>query len=170
MLTKEQKKEIIGDITDKIERQKSLVITDFRGLKVGELEELRNQLREIGVDFKAVKKTLIKIASEKAKKEIDTSQFDSSTALAFSYEDEIAPIKVIYKFAKNHENLKILGGMMDGKLLTIEEVEELAKLLSRDELLAKLVGSIKAPINGLANVLQGNTRDFVGLLSAIVSK
>ena len=167
MLTKEQKKEIVEELTDKLKRQKALVFTDFRGLKVGEIQDLRKELRQAEIEYKIAKKTLIKLALEKAKKEIDTSQFESSVALAFGYQDPIMPAKIISKFAKEHKNLKILGGLMEDKFLTIEEIKELAKILSKDELLAKFIGSIKAPISGFVNVLQGNIRNLIGVLSAL---
>ncbi len=170
MLTKKQKEEIINELADKLERQKGLVFTDFRGLKVGEMQELRNKLKESEIEYKVVKKTLVKLASEKAKKEVDTSQFNASMALAVGYQDPIMPAKIISKFAKEHKNLKILGGLMEDKFLTVEEVKELAKILSKDELLAKFIGSIKAPISGFVNVLQGNIRNLLLIFKQITSE
>ncbi len=170
MLTKEQKKEIVEELTDKIKRQKSLVFTDFRGLKVGEIQDLRKGLRQAEVDYKIAKKTLIKLALKKAKKEVDTSQFEASVALAIGYQDPIMPAKIISKFVREHKNLKILGGLMEDKFLTIEEIKELAKILSKDELLAKFIGSIKAPINGFVNVLQGNIRNLLLIFKQITSE
>lgn len=167
MLTRIQKEEIVEELTDKIKHQKSLIFTDFRGLKVGELQELRSQLREEDIEYKIVKKTLIKIALDKAKKEVNTGQFESSVALAFGYRDPIMPAKIISKFAKEHENLKILGGLMDDKVLTVEDIKELAKIPSKGELLTKLIGSLKSPISGFVNVLQGNIRNLVVILEAI---
>lgn len=167
MLTKTQKQEIIEELTDKLKRQKSLIFTDFRGLKVGEMQDLRNKLRDSDIEYKVAKKTLIKLAIDKAKKVVDTNQFESSVALAFGYKDPITPAKVISAFTKEHKNLQILGGLMEDKFLTIEEVKELAKIPSRDELLVKLTCSLKSPISGFVNVLQGNIRNLVGILVAI---
>lgn len=170
MLTREQKERIIEDLTDRIKRQKVLVFTDFRGLKVGETRDLRKKLREAGMEYKVAKKTLIKLALEKAKKVVDILQFKSSVALVFGYNDPILPAKIISGFSKEHNKLKILGGLMDDKSLTTEEIKELAKIPSREELLAKLVWSIKSPVSGFVNVLRGNLRNLIGVLTAIKDK
>jgi large subunit ribosomal protein L10 len=167
MLTKAQKQQLIEELADKLERQKGLVFTDFRGLKVGEIEDLRKELKEAGIEYKVAKKTLIKLAIEKAKKKIDISQFKDSVALAFSYQDPITPIKIISKFAREHKDLEILGGLMNGEFLTVDRVKELAEIPSRDELLAKFVGSIKAPIEGFVNVLGGNIRNLLLIFKQI---
>lgn len=170
MLTRKQKEEIIEELTDKLKRQKGLVFTDFRGLKVGEMQDLRNKLREVGIEYKVAKKTLIKLALEKTKKKVDTSQFEGSIALAFGYQDPIMPVKIVSKFAKEHKNLEILGGLMEDKFLSAEEIKKLAQIPSRNELLAKFIGSIKSPISGFVNVLEGNIRSLIGVLSAIGNK
>lgn len=170
MLTKQQKQKIVEELTDKINRQKILVFTDFRGLKVDEISDLRNKLREIKSEYIVAKKTLVKLAFEKAKKEVDLSQFDGSMALAFGYGDPVMPAKVIHNFSKEHKDLKILGGLTEDKFLTIEDVKELASIPSKEELLAKLVGSLKAPISGFINVLQGNIKNFIGVLNGIINK
>jgi len=170
MLTKKQKQEIIEELADKIKRQKILVFTDFRGLGVGEMQELRSQLREADIEYKVAKKTLIKLALEKAKKKVDISQFKGSLALAFGWEDPVMPVKIISKFTKQHKDLEILGGLMEDKFLSTEEVKELAKIPSKDELLIKLITSLKSPISGFVNVLQGNIRNLIGVLSTISNK
>ncbi len=167
MLTKEQKQQIVEELTDKLKCQKALVFTDFRGLKVGEMMDLRKQLREVEIEYKVAKKTLIKLALKKAKNETDVSQFEDSVALAFGFADPIIPAKIISKFAKEHKNLKVLGGMMEDKFLTVEEVKELAMIPSKDELLIKLIVSLKSPISGFVNVLEGNIRNLIGVLGAI---
>lgn len=167
MLTKKQKQEIVEELTDKLKRQKGLVFTDFKGLKVGEMQDLRKQLREKEVEYKVAKKTLIKLALDKAKKEVDVSQFENSLALTFGFADPILPAKIVSKFAKEHKNLKVLGGMMEDKFLTIEEVKELAMIPSKDELLIKLIASLKSPVSGFVNVLGGGIRNLIGILGAI---
>ena len=170
MLTKKQKEQVIEDLTDRIKRQKVLVFTDFSGLKVSETRDLRKKLREAGMEYKVAKKTLIKLALEKAKKVADIMQFKSSVALVFGYNDPIMPAKIISGFSKEHNKLKVLGGLMEDKVLTVEEIKELAKIPSREELLAKLVWSIKSPVSGLVNVLSGNIRNLIGILTALQNK
>jgi len=170
MLTKKQKEQVIEDLTDRIKRQKVLVFTDFSGLKVSETRDLRKKLREAGMEYKVAKKTLIKLALEKAKKVADIMQFKSSVALVFGYNDPIMPAKIISGFSKEHNKLKVLGGLMEDKVLTVEEIKELAKIPSREELLAKLVWSIKSPVSGFVNVLSGNIRNLIGILTALQNK
>ncbi len=167
MLTKQQKEQIIKDLADKIKRQKVLIFADFRGLKVKEAQDLRRKLKEVDGEYKVAKKTLIKIALEKAKKEIDVSQFDASLSLIFGYSDLISPVKTLVKFAKEHGRLKILGGLMEDKFLTLNEIKELAAIPSREELLAKLVRSLSSPIYGFVNVLEGNIRNLLLILKQI---
>ncbi len=170
MLNKQQKKELVEELADKIKRQKGLVFTDFRGLNVEELTQLRNELREIKGEYKIAKKTLINLALKKAGKDFNVNEFNNSVALTFGFEDPITPAKTICEFSKKHKALEILGGAMEGKFLSTEKVRELAKIPTKQELLAMLVGSLKSPINGLINALQGNTSKLVGVLSAISNK
>lgn len=167
MLSKTQKKELIKELVDKIKRQQSLVFTDISGLGVEEMQKLRRELKKAGIEYKVAKKTLITLALKEAKHDIDITEVPGSLGTAFSYEDPVSPAKIIFKFSKDHKNLKIVGGIMEGRLLTIQEVEALSKIPSKEELLAMLVGSFKGPISGLVNVLQGNVRNLIGVLNAI---
>lgn len=170
MLTKKQKEEIVEELADKIKRQQSLIFTDVTGVNVGEIQDLRRKLRESEIEYKVSKKTLIKLALEKAKQDIDISGFNGSLALAFSYKDPVISAKILNNFSKENENLKILGGLMEDKTLTIEDVEELAMIPSRDELLTMFVNTLKGPISGFVNVINGVTRNFIGILRAVENK
>ncbi|MBD3282539.1 MAG: 50S ribosomal protein L10 [Candidatus Portnoybacteria bacterium] len=170
MLTRKQKEEIVKELAEKMERQESLVFTDISGISVEEMQDLRRKLREQGIEYKVAKKTLINLAFEKSKHDIDISGLKGSIGVAFGYEDPIMPAKILDKFSKEHEALDILGGVMEKRLLSMEEVKELAKIPSQEELLASLVGSLKAPMNNFVNILQGNIRNLVGVLNAIVNK
>jgi len=112
---------------------------------------------------------LINLALKQAKQEIDISQLIGSLGLAFSYADPISLAKLIFNFAKEHKNLKVLGGITENRFLTFEEVKTLSLIPTREELLAKLVWSIKGPISGFVNVLAGNIRNLIGVLNAIKS-
>lgn len=169
MLNRKQKKQIVEELSDKIKRQQSLIFTDVSRINVSGAQRLRRTLRQAGIEYKVAKKSLINLALKKEKQDIDISQLRGSLGLTFSYNDPIAPIKILDKFAKEHENFKILAGIMGNKILTIDDIKELAKIPSKEELLAMLIGSLKAPINGLINVLGGTIRNLVGVLSAIKS-
>ncbi|MFZ5559465.1 MAG: 50S ribosomal protein L10 [Patescibacteria group bacterium] len=167
MLTKTQKKKVIDELADKIKRQQCLIFTDAKGIKVNEIQKLRRELKKAEAEYRVAKKTLMSLAIKKEKKDIDISQFEGSLALVFGYKDPISIIKILANFAKTNENLKILGGIVEDKYLTPDEIKELAKIPSREELLAKLVWSIKSPITGLVNILEGNIRNLLGVLNVI---
>lgn len=167
MQTKEQKKKLVKDLTEKIKGSKSVVFADFKGVKVKDLTELKKELRKEGIDFKVSKKTLINIAFKEAGVEVDTRKMDGQVAVSISSQDEVAPAKIISNFSKNNENLKILGGVLEKSLMDIEQVKSLAKLPSKEELLGMLVGTIKAPISGFVNVCAGNIRGLVQVLKGI---
>lgn len=164
MITKEKKKEIIKDLADKLVRQKAVIFSDHTGLKVNQAQDLRQQLREEKIDYQVAKKTLIDLAFKKAGfDKIKIKELPGQIALVFSYEDEILPAKILYNFSRKNESLKILAGLVNGEYLEKETIIGLAKLPSKQELLAKLAGSVSAPLSGLINVLQGNLIKLVNL-------
>jgi len=167
MLTKEQKKELVKKLSKEITDSKSVIICDFKGLTVAEISELRKNLREHKATMQVMKKTLIQHALKDASIEMDIKNLEGQIAIIHGGEDEVSPSKVAYDFSKDHESLKILKGVLEQKELAGEEMIMLAKLPSKEELLTKVVGSIKAPISGLVNVLSGTTRNLVYVLSAI---
>lgn len=166
VLTKEQKKELIDQLKDRFSRSKAIVFTDYHGLKVKEVSDLRTKLKEKGIDYKVTKNTLVKIVLKEKNLKIDQAILDKPTALAFSYDDEVEPNKIIYQFSKNSEKLEILGAIINGEFMGVDQVKSLALLPSREELYAKVVGSIAAPLSGLISVLQGNLRGLVSVLKS----
>lgn len=166
-LSRKKKEEFIADIIDKLNRSKSVVFTDYRGLDVESINEVRNKLREQGVDYKVIKNSLFKRALNETNLKINVEEFENHPiAAAFSYKDEMIPAKVIYDYSKKNENLEILSGILEGKEVDAIAVKSLAKLPSREELYAKLVGSLVSPMRGLVNVLTGNMRGLVNVLNA----
>lgn len=166
-ITKEKKKNILSELDKKIAKQKVVVFGDFKGVKVKELGELRKQVKKEEAELKISKKTLARIAFKKAGLEIDTKKLDGEIAFVFGYNDQVGPAKVAYQFSKANPNFKILGGFLEGELKEAKDMIALAQLPTRDELLAKLVGSIASPMSGLVNVLQGNIRGLVYIISQI---
>ena len=167
MQTRNQKKDLVKDLAQKIKDSKSVVFADFKGVKVKDLTELKKELRKEGVSFKVLKKTLINIALKEAGVEASTKEMEGQVAISTSPNDEVAPAKIINKFSKANENLKILGGVLESKMMSIDEVKSLAMLPSKEELLGKLVGTIQAPISGFVNVCAGNLRGLVQVLKGI---
>lgn len=156
-LTKKQKEDILKDIEGRLAKQKSLVFTDFTGLDVAKTQTLRKQLREKGIEYQAIKKTLLGIALKKVGIEADLSKFGGSVALAIGYDDEIAPSKIVYDFSKIKDNnaMKILGGVFQNHFISAEEVLKLARIPSREVLLTQLVSVLIGPVRGLAIALDG---------------
>lgn len=174
--TRQQKETTVKDLIDKFKRFKSLMLINFTGLKVKDASELRRLCREAKIDYLVVKKTLIKKALDKTEiNGFDPKELKGNIALVFGFEDEIAPAKLLDKFAKNHDALKFLAGILvtgpkEYKILDVSGTKSLAALPTKLELLAKMIGSIKAPLSGLVNVLEGNLRGLVLVLNAIKDK
>ncbi|NLD46602.1 MAG: 50S ribosomal protein L10 [Clostridiaceae bacterium] len=163
----EQKKDIVKELTEKIKSAKTIVFADYRGLTVEQDTELRNALRKAGVEYKVVKNTLTRFAArENGINELDP-HFNGPTAMASSSTDVIAPAKVMAEFAKKYDKLEIKAGVVEGKVFDSEAIKALAALPPKEELIAKALGSMKAPITGLVNVLNGNIRGLVIALNAI---
>lgn len=157
----------VAELVDNFSEAKSLIITDYLGLDVSEVTELREKLREAGVNYKVVKNTLARIAAEKAELDNINEYIIGPTAIAFGIEDVVSPAKVLVEFAKEHEKLEIKCGVLKGQVINMEKVKSLADIPSREVLLAKAFASMKSPISGLVNVLQGNIRGLVQVLNQI---
>ncbi|OPL11996.1 MAG: hypothetical protein AVO34_01910 [Firmicutes bacterium ML8_F2] len=170
MITKEQKKEIVKDLIDKLSRQKAVVLFDYAGLKVNQFQEARAKLREQEIDCQVCKKSLIDLALEKSGfKDISVKKLPGQIGLAFGYHDEVIPARILYDFSKDNENLKIVNGLIRGEYLEKESVIELAKLPPKQELLANLVGNISSPISGLVNVFRNNLEKLIFTLRLLSS-
>ncbi len=170
--TKEQKGVILRDLEKKIEKANSVVFAKFGPLTVKENEDLRNKLREENSEFYVSKKTLLGIAFKDKKIEnLDIKNFEGRIAAIFGYEDEVAPAKVVDNFRKDHEEkIDFICGVLENKYIDGASVGALAKLPSKQELYAKMVGSLNAPVSGFVNALAGNVRGLVNVLKAIEEK
>lgn len=146
----EQKKQIVNDIAEKFKASASMVVVDYRGLKVAEVTELRKQLREAGVEFKVYKNSMVRRAAEIVELSGLNESLTGPNAIAFSAEDVVAPAKIINDFAKKHEALEIKAGVIEGTLASAEDVKALAELPSREGLLSMLLSVLQAPIRNLA--------------------
>jgi large subunit ribosomal protein L10 len=165
--TKEQKIKAVENLEDKIKKSKSIILVNYEGLKVSDIQLLRKLLKKEAIDYLVAKKTLFKRACKETKLDVDPKAIPGNFALVFAYADEVAPAKILAKFAKDNEKLKIVAGIFDGKLIAEKQVIILSKLPGKQELLAKLVGSINSPVSGFVTVLAGNLRGLVQVLSQI---
>lgn|SRR5690554_410185 len=163
----ESKKQIVEEISDKLQRAASAVLTDYRGLNVSEATQLRKELREAGVEYRVLKNTLTKLAVDKVGLSELKKDLVGPTAIAFSYDDPVAPAKILTKFAKEHKKLELKSGVVEGKVIDVSGIAALADLPSREVLLAQVLAGFQGPISGFVNVLQGNLRNFACVINAI---
>jgi len=143
------------------------ILTDFRGLNVGEIAQLRSRLREAGVDYKVVKNTLLQRAAQSLGVEGLAPFLQGPTAVAFSRTDPVAPAKILLEYIRQMRKLEVKGGLVEGRIMTADQLKSLADLPSRAQLLAAAVGSIQAPLAGLAGTLTGLQRNLVYALDQI---
>lgn len=150
----EQKQQVVNELTEKLQTAVAGVLVDHRGLTVEEDTVLRRELRAAGVEYSVVKNTLTRFAANNVGfTELDPI-LNGPTALALSFSDVIAPAKVLCEFAKKNEKLEIKSGFMDGKVISIDEIKALADTPSKDVLIAKIMGSLNAPVSKLVRTLQ----------------
>lgn len=168
MQTKQQKEQLVKEISERLARTRAAVFADYTGLSVAKLTELRRKLLAQSAELKVAKKTLIDISFKQSGiADVDTKNMSGQVMVAFGYQDEVGAAKILNDFAKKNEQLKILGGILENKFIDKLSVLNLAKIPSKQELLGQLVGVMAAPISGLLNVLQGNLRGLVRVLSQI---
>jgi len=146
----ENKKKIVAEIVEKLKASKATILVDYRGLDVAAVTELRKRLREAGVEFKVYKNTLLRRATQETDLTAIDEHLVGPTAIAFSNEDVVAPAKVLNNFAKENEALEIKTGIIEGNVVTLDEIKELAELPSREGLLAMLLSVLQAPVRNFA--------------------
>jgi len=165
--TRQEKEQSLKNLVEDLKSSKSAVFANFQGLKVSESEDLRQKCRDSKIKYVASKKTLLKNALKDLDLDVDTKSFEGGVAIALGIEDEVTPAKIIADFAKGNELVTIFGGILEGKFMDANKIKELSNLPSKQELLAKVVGTINAPISGFVNVLAGNMRNLVNVLNAV---
>ncbi|CAM3895652.1 50S ribosomal protein L10 [Alkalicoccus chagannorensis] len=146
----EQKQGVVNEITTKLKESQAAIVVDYRGLNVAEVTELRQQMRDAGIDFKVYKNTMVRRATEAA----DLTELDEHltgpNAIAFGYDDVVLPAKILNDFAKDHEALELKAGVIEGEYASLDKVKALANLPSQEGLLSMLANVLQAPIRGLA--------------------
>lgn len=166
--TKRQKKVSISlGISEKVAKSKSITVTDYRGLTTSQLLELRQKLADLSAEYQVTKNTLLRRALQSNGLTVPGDLTDGPSATLFSYDDEVAPLKVLATFAKTTKLPTIKGGFLAKDFLSAERVEALAKLPSKEVLIAQLLGTVQAPATSLVYVLQANIRSLVYALNAI---
>ncbi|WAW14844.1 50S ribosomal protein L10 [Peptostreptococcus equinus] len=160
----EMKSAVVSEIAEKLQKASSVIVVDYKGLTVEQVTELRSQMREAGVDYKVYKNTLVRRAAKEVEGEAYANFNDEllvgPNAIAFGYEDPVAPARILKGFMdKNPKKLSLKMGIVEGEFYDEKKIVELADIPSREELIAKLLGSLKAPLS-----------NFVYLLDAVAKK
>ncbi|WP_314022745.1 50S ribosomal protein L10 [Gemella sanguinis] len=146
----EKKQELVNQIAEEIKASTSVVIADYRGLNVAEVTELRNNMRNEGLTFKVYKNSLVRRAMEQAGIKGLDEVLTGPNAFAFSTDDAVAPARVLNDFAKQHENLELKAGVIEGKVADQAEIKAIASLPSREGLLSMLLSVLTAPMRNTA--------------------
>jgi len=167
-LSRDSKKKIVQELIEKLKSSKGIVLTNYKGMTVFQINKLRDELKEQNVEFKVTKNTLL----EKAAKEMEidklTKDLVGCTAIAFSSEDAVSPAKWLKEYSKKNKlKLEVKSGLIEGKFFEPDKILEIADIPSKDILIARAIGGIKSPINSLVFVLQGTLRGLVYTLEAI---
>ncbi len=158
-MNREEKTSLVSGLSDKLSKAKIAIVTDYRGLTVTSFEELRSELKKSNAEIQVAKNTLLRLAVQDTSFELIQDSLKGTTALTVSYDDPVAPAKILTKFAKDHPELAVKIGCLDGKGLDAAEIEALSKLPSKDILLGQL-----------ASVLNAVPTNFVRVLNAVPQK
>ncbi|MGM0453403.1 MAG: 50S ribosomal protein L10 [Thermodesulfobacteriota bacterium] len=167
MLTLTQKKEMVSALRERFERKKILILVDAKGLNVTKINDLRARLRQAGVEFQVVKNTLLIRAAADTDVDLIREHFQGPSAIAMSFDDPVAPAKVLNEFAKENETLEIRAGVMGGKALAVEDIKALSDLPSREALLSQVLSAMNAVPTGLVRALNNVPERLLYALQAI---
>ena len=166
-MKRSEKEETVKALNERFSKAKALVLTDYRGLDTAAMNALRAQLREASVEYRVVKNTLMSRASDGTDAALLKDYFVGPSAVAMSYEDPIAPAKVLVKFSKENQKLEVKAGVLAGKVIDVEGIKRLADLPPRDVLLSQLLSVFNGPARSFVSVLSGVPRKLLGVLNAI---
>jgi large subunit ribosomal protein L10 len=164
------KEKMVDELSTLFTKHPNFILTSYMGTSVADLESIRKNLRPLASRYIVVKNSILNVVLNKQKLENMKSLVDSGMGVSFSGQDIVATAKILVNFSKANDKFKIKGAIVDGKIMTIEEVKALASLPSREVLLGMVVGGIKSPITGFVNTLGGILRKFVYAVDAIKTK
>ncbi len=166
-MARPEKELAVQEITDTFKNATSIFVTDYKGLDVEKMSEFRRNCRDASVEYKVVKNTLARMAAKNAGYDEMVEYLTGPTAIAYTFEDPSSPARVISDFTKNEDKPEIKMSLFEGVFYGPDKVEAIAKLPTKDELLAKLAGGFKSPIQGFAGALNGLLSKFVRTLDAV---
>lgn len=163
----EAKKQAVKEIQKWVQDANLVVVTDYRGLNVAEMNELRGKLKTVGAEYKVLKNTLTRFALQKNGLEELLPYTEGPNAMLFSSNEPVEPAKILFDFAKTHKNLEVKAGLLEGKVIGVDQVKALSTLPSKEVLVAQVLGGLQAPLYGFAYVLKANLSGLVRALDAV---
>lgn len=166
-MKKEQKAVTVNQLHDELGISQAVFITDYMGLNVEKITQLRKSVKDAGGNYRVVKNTLLNRAAEDTPAKLLEESFAGPTAIAMAFKDPVAVAKILVNFAKDNEKLEIQSGVLGRQVLKADDVQALAKMPGREELLAKMLGSINAPVSNFVGVFAAMLRQLLYVLSAI---
>lgn len=169
-MIKKEKEKIVQELTEKMKEAKAIYLTDFTGLDVVRATELRKKLRDASVEYQVVKNTLAQLAAKNAGMEMLLDYLTGPTGLAFGVKDPIIPAKILVEFAKGDDKPSVKVGIVEGKMVDVKQVKQLALLPSREVLISQILSAMQSPISGLVGALGGIIQKFVGTVDAIAKQ
>ena len=169
-MDRNEKENFVAEMNERLQRAKATFLVDYQGLHVEAINKLRNELRGIGTDFQVVKNRLMKLACQDTETESLKEHFEGPCGLAITYEDIVAPAKVLVDFSKDNKKLDIKVGQMSGKAIDLDAIKRLAELPGRDELLSQILSAMKEVPTSFARVLNGLLVNLLNALKAIEAK
>lgn len=161
-----RKAETIEGLTELLDNSPLVILTEYRGMSVAEVTDLRKQLRPAGAEYHVTKNTLLRIAAQRKGLPADEALMSGPTAVTFVGEDLVGGVKAVLNYAKNAKSFVIKGGILQGQIVQSKELEDLTKLPSKQELVGQLLGSLQSPVYGLVNVLAATPRNLVNVINA----
>lgn len=168
---KEQKVEQVEFLTEKLKKAKVAVLTDYRGLTVAQMQELRSRLRGGGVEYRVIKNTLARRAAEAAGHADLEPELKGPIAIAFGYDDVGVPARLINDFVRTTRlKLDVVGGLVEGRVFNRDQIRQLADLPSREVLIAQLLGTLQSPVAQLVGIMQAPVQQLIGALNAYKEK
>jgi large subunit ribosomal protein L10 len=169
-MLRNEKEAVIAEVTQLLTDTENMFVSDYRGLTVAELAELRGKLRDSGARFKVVKNTLGGIAADRSGREAVKELLSGPTAVTFCGDDLVGAAKALAEFARTHPKLEVRGGVLESSVIDADAVKAIAVLPPRDVLIAQVVGTMAAPMTGLVTVLQGTISGFVRALNQVAEQ
>lgn len=169
-MKRDEKGEVVEDLKNTFQESAGLILVDFRGIDVPDITELRQRVRESGSDYRVVKNTLAIRAAEETPVAELKAFFKGPTAIAYTTEDTVGLARVLKDFARENAGMSFKAGMIDGRTISVEQVNDLAEMPSREELLSKLVFLLNASLTRFATALQSPLRNLASLLSQLETK